>query len=339
MKYRHFFTLVAIALISIATSAQMYVWKDGEAILSMDNTLPDSITFQKPYGTLEQFTFSVASNRKVRFSKGNLQYNDYTQEWRFAEKQYNFIGADNANIAEWYNGWIDLFGWGTCGWSFDINGQQENHFTTETSTDYRDYIVGGHWSNGLVGDYKMADWGVSNSDYIINGDNLKWRTLTSEEWKYLLWSRPNADRLLALATVNGVPGLIILADDWKGIPAGLSFTPSVMNGVIRVEIGTGGYYEDENYNSHYGENVYTRSEWSKMEKAGALFLPAAGQRWGTDIRNIGWAERGKYYSTTPCDEERDGNVFALTFFTSGITPTTETSRVWGASVRLVHDIE
>ena len=73
-------------------------------------------------------TFSVSAVKKVRFSQGNLQYCASSNIWRFAESQWDYVGSqnplhgnpcgtvtgsDNGNISQTYNGWIDLFGWGT----------------------------------------------------------------------------------------------------------------------------------------------------------------------------------------------------------------------------------
>ena len=55
--------------------------------------------------------FSVAADEQVFFSQGNLQYQASTDTWRFAENQYDMVGADNKNISATYTGWIDLFGW------------------------------------------------------------------------------------------------------------------------------------------------------------------------------------------------------------------------------------
>lgn len=80
--------------------------------------------------------FSVSSTRTVCFSQGNLEYSRGV--WRFAEHQYSMVGSpsqyeetlsqyftypdnvkdsDNALISPDYEGWIDLYGWGTSGWS------------------------------------------------------------------------------------------------------------------------------------------------------------------------------------------------------------------------------
>ena len=141
--------------------------------------------------------FSINEHgKKVIFSQGNLQYNPAEDVWRFAEKQYDMIGADNANISSTYNGYIDLFGWGT------------GNNPTLASEDEGDYAT-------------FTDWGIHP---ISNGTNTanKWRTLSKLEWEYLIYDRANADKFRALATVNGVHGSILLPDAWK-LPQGLSF--------------------------------------------------------------------------------------------------------------------
>lgn len=134
--------------------------------------------------------FSVAAGRQVHFSRGNLQYQASTDTWRFAENQYDTIGAPNANISPINDGWIDFFGWGT------------GNNPTNSSTDYHDYST-------------FVDWGVNA---ISNGGNEanQWRTLTNDEWGYLFYDRPNASGKYGKATVAGVNGIIILPDDYNG---------------------------------------------------------------------------------------------------------------------------
>ena len=146
--------------------------------------------------------FSVAADKQVVFSQGNLQYQASTQIWRFAENQYDTIGADNANISSTNTGWIDLFGWGT------------GNNPTLATEDYDDYQT-------------FTDWGTNP---ISNGGNAAnaWRTLTTDEWAYIYRGRSNADNLWGLATVNGVRGFIFLPDNWT-TPSGLSFTAKTKN--------------------------------------------------------------------------------------------------------------
>ena len=128
--------------------------------------------------------FSVADGRTVRFSRGNLQYQASTDTWRFAERQYDYIGNGNSNISSSYNGWIDLFGWGTSGWK---NSGATAYVPWSTSTEYGDYFPGGDNVANLTDAYANADWGVYNA--ISNGGNQAgmWRTLTKAEWEYLLY--------------------------------------------------------------------------------------------------------------------------------------------------------
>lgn len=304
--------------------AQVYIWKDGMVIWSMASGTPDSITFEDP---LARFRFSVAADRKVRFAPGNLQYNDYLYEWRFASTQYEVIGLANSNIASMYEGWIDLFGWGSSGWGgMDWNAIEPY----ETSTDYTSYIVGNSWSNGLTGDFVAGDWGVND---IGDDASMTWRIPTSAEWGYLLNTRPNADKLFALGIIGTQKGLIILPDTWQ-LPSGLTFTPSAGHRLKRQ----GDLYQDNDMiEDNYTDNIYTTAQWTIMEAAGAVFLPAAGRRNGTSVLNFTNNPWGLYWTSTPTDEEREGNVHDMSFYMSGVTPLAATTRIYGCSVRLIRE--
>ena len=134
--------------------------------------------------------FSVSSDKKVFFSQGNLQYQASTNTWRFAENQYDYVGYENANISPNYNGWIDLFGWGT--------GNNPSNSSTN-NVDYDTFI----------------DWGENS---ISNGGNNvnTWLTLTQNEWEYVINSRNTTSGIrYAKATVNGINGVILLPDNWS----------------------------------------------------------------------------------------------------------------------------
>ncbi len=135
--------------------------------------------------------FSVSATKKVAFSSGNLQYQASTQSWRFAPNQTDVIGADNANISTSYDGWIDLFGWGT-GLNPTSNGIE--------ATGYASF----------------NDWGKQI------GDGKTWYTLSNKEWKYLLKTRKNASQKYGMATVNSVNGVVLLPDDFT-LPDGVTF--------------------------------------------------------------------------------------------------------------------
>ena len=115
---------------------------------------------------LLQGLFSVSETLQVRFSQGNLQYQASTNTWRFAESQISYVGEDNANVSENYDGWIDLFGWGTSGYSHGANAYQP----WSTSTHYADYYAYGSYTNSLFSQSGQADWGYNP---ISNGGNTE----------------------------------------------------------------------------------------------------------------------------------------------------------------------
>ena len=145
---------------------------------------------QFPTGAVHGY-FSVSPTQQVYFSNGNLQYQPSTSTWRFAEHQWDYIGEGNANISDTYDGWIDLFAWGT------------GDHPTDTST-YMEHVV---YAN-------FVDWGV-NPISNWNGFADQWWTLDWSDWHYLLYRR-NTDSgiLYASATVNDIYGLILLPDNW-----------------------------------------------------------------------------------------------------------------------------
>lgn len=318
--------LVALAF-TVDGLSQMYVWRNGSMILALDNGVADSVTFARPHDPLISAQFSVSPTLKVRFSKGNLQYNDYEYQWRFADRQFLVVGADNEHIGPDYNGWIDLFGWGACGYYLG----SEFHDVLATSKDYNDYLINGSLDNDLG----LLDWGFSIGGEITNGENLVWRTLSSQEWNYLLSGRPDARSKVGLATVCGRKGLVVLADKWV-TPEGLEFVPLEDGGMAY----SNQLYEDQGQIvDHFKANVYTQESWTLMEHSGALFLPAAGRRWGVQVINYGHADWGVYWTTTSAGADNNGNVRAVSFYQSGVTPLAETNRAYGCSVRLVTEVE
>ena len=275
--------------------------------------------------------FSVAAGRQVRFSKGNLQYcpsglhsvatgGTESGTWRFAENQWDYIGQDNANIASpSYKGWIDLFGWGTSGWNSGANAYQPR----DTSSTYEDYYIGGTSENDLTGEYANADWGVYNA--ISNGGNQPgmWRTLTSDEWTYLLETRSASTACgydnvrCSKATVGDVYGLIIFPDVYVH-PSGVSTLLNV--NVIVNESGVA----DDTY-------VLTMNEWDQMQGAGCIFLPTAGIRDGTEVYYD-----GSYGCYSSANSLYNCTAMCLSF-TNNSLMIMDALRTYGFSVRLVMD--
>ena len=231
--------------------------------------------------------FSVSPNKVVSFSKGNLQYQASTGKWRFAEHQWNYIGVSNIKISSNNSDWIDLFGSGT------------GDNPTKSSTSQYDYK-------------SFYDWGNNN---ISNGLGKNWRTLTLNEWIYVIGQRETTSGIrYAHAIVDGVNGLILLPDNWKKE-----------------------YYEFGIYNSAaavFSSNRVSKQDWTdKLEAHGAIFLPASGIRKGTTISKVD--DSGFYWSSWmdrrsgACVYISNGRLRANEYFPSP----------WGGSVRLVCDLE
>ena len=234
------------------------------------------------------FVFSVAEKKTVTFSPGNLQYHPVNDEWRFAPSQLDYIGDDNANISETYNGWIDLFGWGT-----------GNNPTNKSKYD-DDYPT-------------FVDWGVNK----IGSDAPNtWRTLTSEEWDYLCFERPNYDELIGVAQVNGVNGLILLPDGWT-CPDDVTFKS--------------GFHENAGTEYYAAYQTFSSSDWAKLEASGAVFFPAAGYRYSSDVNNV--QVHGLYWSATELFSGFANNLYFYSDEADGINYYSYR----GYSVRLVKD--
>lgn len=248
--------------------------------------------------------FSVSADKQIRFSQGNLQYRASDQLWRFAESQLDFLGKGNENISDTYDGFIDLFGWGT----------GEN--PTKTSTTNAGYGT-------------FTDWGTNAISNGGNHANL-WRTLTREEWLFILHGRPNADKLVALATVNSQRGLILLPDNWN-LPKGLTLFSVTEKGFSWDSANE--RYEINDDVNHFKENIYTRDEWEKLEAAGAVYFPIAGGRYETTVGEIG--NQGLYWSATSADAQK-AVMFAVSIKNVWIT---DNNRFFGYSVRLVYDVK
>ena len=206
----------------------------GEKIYSSTTTQAAARMAQ---GVLEG-VFSIAPEKQVRFSAGNLQYNAVAGQWRFADKQYDLIGEDNIRYGEKYAGWIDLFAWGTSGYR-----EKYPYYFSPNSAYY------GNGADKNI-DGTSYDWGVYNRIY--NGGNREgmWRTLSVYEWDYLLTKRPDAWLLRTMGQVNGVQGLVVLPDNW-------------------LKRG----FDTLHFSTIY---LFTPEQWQVMERAGAVFLPAAG---------------------------------------------------------------
>ncbi|MCR5050247.1 MAG: hypothetical protein K6A36_04110 [Paludibacteraceae bacterium] len=210
--------------------------------------------------------FSVdTAGHQIVFSQGNLQYNPSSAQWKFADNQNDFIGFDNANITDTYEGWIDLFSWGT--------GNQPAQLTKND---------------------EFVDWGANIIENGGKADSI-WRSLSYEEWQYMLFKRERAAELVAKGRVNGVNGLFLMPDDWDpNDTLCITDTPK------------------------YADNIIDSAQWMSWEEKGAVFLPACGCRLGKNVTNVYdecnyWADTTSFRRELRVTEDNSNSPIAIVY--------------------------
>ena len=239
--------------------------------------------------------FSVSSTDKVYFSKGNLQatYDGSNWTWAFAANQWDYIGNAAGNTMV----------------------TATSPFISENATvDLFGWVgASSNWADN-VNQYGITSSSATNNkngygnvaDETLKSDwgtliGSGWRTLSMAEWTYLLATRTvnggkGADKSYTLnQSVNGKKGMVIYPDNYTGA-------------------------------------VYSGDNWASFEAAGCVFLPAAGWRDGTTIKNS-INDRGYYWSTTPSNATAAKRMF----FAGGLELNGDNSRAFGFSVRLVYN--
>ncbi len=162
------------------------------------------------------------------------------------------------------------------------------------------------------------DWGgnaISNGGNAIN----LWHTLSQTEWEYLFSTRTNITNLgtdnarYAKSRVNNVVGVILFPDGYVH-PTGIAVPIGINN-------------DDGGYNTNY-----TLSQWAEIEIAGAVFLPAVGDRWGMGVSYVD--SDGYYWSSTINTTE---TAYSMGFNGSSLGVAGGGWRNFGFSTRLVRD--
>ena len=319
MKIKQLFLMAAFGLMATAslTSCEDILgeWsKPAPATV----TPAASVAVKTPGLLAGKFTIN-ASGDQVQFSQGNLQYQASTQTWRFAENQYDYVGNAVGNTTstgrDSQADWIDLFGWGTAGHSFASGyGEYYQPWATENSDATKYGPTDG--TSSLTGTYAQGDWGTNAISNGGNTTNSGWRTLTKDEWTYLFNGRTSVATRYCKATVNSKSGVVLFPDSYTHPDGVTAITSANTTGAA------------------YTTNAWSLDDWTKMEEAGCVFLPAAGYRYGTTVN---YAGSSGYYWSSAVD---DANAAYYVHFNSGLLyPAYFNSRYYGFSVRLVRPAE
>ena len=214
------------------------------------------------------FTVAPAQNgkpaRRVTIANGNLVRDKDNGVWHFPKNPYDNVSVRVRNVET--NKYYDyFFCYGTSGWSGTGAVQSYNpssNIPSNSYNDYTKYILGNSYTNDMTGAYAEADWGWHNTIQYDEGKVSPphtWRTLTKEEWDYLINQRPGRRWAKASIVVSVNP-------------------KKTVNGLIIFQDNT-----DNNHNLNQEENEgyveYTLATWNDIfKKYGAVFLPAHGFR-------------------------------------------------------------
>ena len=255
--------------------------------------------------------FSVSDTKKVEFAHSNLKFTGDGLgggTWSFMTNPWDKVETASVSTDYGYvegvgTATISLFGWGTSGAAVigaaSWRSCKEPWNTGMTSADY----------GPAAGNIAPAnDWGAN----IGTG----WCVPSKDEWVYLLTGRDtDSDVFYAKARVNSVNGLIIVPDDWQTSYHTLNSTNTS--------------------DAAFTSNEISESDWNtKLAAKGAVFLPAAGFRYGTGVNNVGFY--GYYWSSTA---NGSGYAYILRFFDSDVSSGNSGSRNFGYCVRLVRVLE
>ena len=263
-------------------------------------------------GAIPGMFSTSSSGGKVYFSKGNLQatYNGSTWTWAFAANQWDHIGdaaktstgngntsiSGNGTLSA--NGTVDLFGWSTDATTYGI------HNSVEYST----------YSGSFV------DWGATMG--------TGWRTLSKDEWVYVFGTNDGDKR--SGATVGGTSNA-------RYTEATINTNSTSVNGVILFPDGatfaaSEASWGTINSGSAWGTKC-TTAQWTALEAAGCVFLPAARNRDGSSVGNT--STYGFYWSSTSGSAD---NAYDVYFRSGSVDPADYSKRYYGCSVRLVREV-
>lgn len=307
-------------------------WNRSYSLTVNSNVTLTANFVQVPTGALPGL-FLVAGSmnnnpRRVWFSRGNLKYSGGDNgTWSFHTNQYDRVGDNGQYNYSNFDGERDIFAWG-------MNGRQHRGYYSQyrpyhdgnTNTNNNRRYPKACWAyvnpdNSSVYSYNLndsdgsADWGYNAISNGGNTVNSGWRTLTKDEWQYLINNHTHFN-----STVNGV---------WGHVFRPYGNTQSI-------------------------SGTYTAQQWAAEEANGTLFLPGAGMRWfGNNPPSMSGSNYNRYFTAIPrrgfypgLDGDPHGlywtatiadwsNAWVFHYSTGGITTGESYLRNDGMCVRLV----
>ena len=302
---------ISVRPLTISTGGQDYVITPTEATSTLYAALPaiseQSVTFTATSSDSKNY---LASKASVSFAVGKF----YQSTLKMAQLHPFTVSSGKkvlfapSNLQATYKD--SKWNWHFAANQWDYIGgntgasepQTGNNFITGNGTMSANGTVdlfGWSTSATTFGIHNSTTGSTYSGDFVDWGTNIGtgWRTLSQAEWEYLF-----SNHTKGWSTVAGKGGYVIRPD---GVSTAI-------------------------------EASYSASDWATQEAAGSVFLPAAGDRSGTNVVNIGEENigyHGFYWSSTTANGAYHVHFNSSTLYTSA-----DHSRSIGCSVRLVRDL-
>ena len=250
---------------TMASTQSFTVLQNSVSVLVLNATKFKNL---KPEEAVNGLFTVNAQGKQVYFAKGNLKYDVKKQEWGFFDKQYEYQKAYSTDL-------ISLFTWGLGEWSTDPAAESY-----------------------AGSDAAFVDWGT------VIDDKGTWRTLTKDEWLYVLWTR-----------------------------AGGAYDNKVCWDGVKVADAEGCFVIAPDGNTVEIKTSYTEQEWAEAEAMGFVCLPNGGYR-GKGTIDFSY---GGYYWASNQKAGNTGNCVNFKSTAKSWDTSTGLGKVYPASVRLVAD--
>ncbi len=278
-------------------------------------------------------------------------------------KETKGVPCNNLLMHKKYEGWVDLFSWGTSGHGRKVGDEYAIYFYpyelngTNFNGNYNNYGYGPSYDEGhgagatnndidtTSGTNRWFDWGYGNvireySNCVYDDNNIHflyakdstmyrpgiWRTLTLEEWKYLLISRIVDWKDSAFTYVrlqygknesDTITGMLLYPDDFSFAEVGLAPLP---------------------FGNNYKISVLDAYMFSVLEEAGCVFLPNTFRFYMVDgSERLTFDETVTGYWTTTAANGKQAFGIKTDMSSSNLQHEVKTNRKNCHCVRLVQD--
>lgn len=355
--------LLCFILISCNTNAPDDKTKNEDQTGQQSNQQPDDLTHKDGVVDIE---FSVSPTKKVKFSQGNLQYNAADNIWRFAENQCDRISDEkNSYVSEFYDGWIDEFGWATNGISNQKNQYATNCQPWSTAKEEASTSISTRFARASITigtDRGNADYYLVPNLYGYGPSNVEpphYNYPSSYDWKLKVRDSTDYDFSYFEGEqydwgVNKISNggnsqnqwRTLTKSEWDYLLQHCIYAYATLDGVKGMVLMSSDWQKPENmtftkFSTKYQINSYNSEETEKLLKSNVVFIPKGDYWTATTNNNLHYIN---YDIATWVDAEHriDLNVYYScawnAYYINGININTD-KRYIRKCVRLVKDVQ